>query len=66
MDNIIVATVKEWNIKNYFSLSEKYKDKMKFNLITDPSELTYESLKNINPKYIFFPLIIYWKPARFR
>ena len=55
MDNIIVATVKEWNIRNYFSLVEKYEDKLNFHLITNPDELTYESIKNINPKYVFFP-----------
>ena len=55
MDNIIVATVKEWNIRNYFSLVEKYEGKLNFHLITNPDELNYKFIKDINPKYIFFP-----------
>jgi len=55
MDNIIVATVKEWNIKNYFSLTEKYENKFNFHLITNPDELNSNFIKDINPKYIFFP-----------
>ncbi len=55
MDNVIVATVKGWNIKNYFSLVEKYKSKFNFHLITDPDELNYGSIEDIDPKYIFFP-----------
>jgi len=55
MDNIIIATVKEWNIRNYFSLIEKYEGKLKFHLITNPDELNHEFIKDINPKYIFFP-----------
>ena len=55
MDNIIIATVKEWNIINYFSLVEKYEGKLNFHLITNPDELNYQFIKVINPKYIFFP-----------
>jgi len=55
MDNIIVATVKEWNIKNYFSLREKYEGKFNFYLLTNSDELNYDFIKDINPKYIFFP-----------
>ncbi len=55
MDNIIIATVKEWNIKNYFTLKEKYKDKFNFYLISNTEEFTSEFVKDINPKYIFFP-----------
>jgi methionyl-tRNA formyltransferase len=55
MDNIIVATVKEWNIRNYFSLVEKYEGKFNFHLITNLDELKYEFIKDIDPKYIFFP-----------
>ncbi|WP_151900710.1 methionyl-tRNA formyltransferase [Sulfurimonas hydrogeniphila] len=54
-DTIIIATIKEWNIKQYFLLAEKYKNKFDFMLITTPKELNYEELKKIKPKYIFFP-----------
>ncbi|MDA7818229.1 methionyl-tRNA formyltransferase [Sulfurimonas sp.] len=55
MDNIIVATIKEWNISNYFKLKELYKDRYKFHLITNKDELTAEYVNELNPKYIFFP-----------
>ena len=54
MDNIIVATVKEWRYENYFFLREKYEGKFNFYLITNPDELNYSFIKDINPKYIFF------------
>ncbi|MGB5965964.1 MAG: methionyl-tRNA formyltransferase [Sulfurimonadaceae bacterium] len=55
MINIVIATVKEWNIKNYFPLVEKYKNQFNFHLISNPDELTEESISVMNPKYIFFP-----------
>lgn len=54
-ENIIIATVKEWNIENYFKLKENYKDRFNFHLIVSRDELNYENLKELNPKYIFFP-----------
>lgn len=55
MDNIIIATIKEWNIKNYFSLTKNYAEKFNFHLITASEELTLKAIEEINPKYIFFP-----------
>ncbi len=55
MKNIIIATVKEWNIENYFKLKEKYNNKYDFYLITDKEELNLENITKINPKYIFLP-----------
>lgn len=55
MDNIIIATIKEWNIKNYFSLLNEYEDTYTFHLITHPDELDYQGIKDIDPLYIFFP-----------
>jgi len=55
MQNIIIATIKEWNIENYFKLKNKYKENYNFHLITDKDELTIDNIKEINPKYIFFP-----------
>lgn len=46
----VVATVKPWNIKNFKKLNKK-----NFILIKDYKKLTYTRLKQINPKYIFFP-----------
>jgi len=55
LENIVVATIKEWNISNYFILKDRYKDKYSFHLITNKDELTKENIKKLNPKYIFFP-----------
>jgi len=52
---IVIATIKSWNIKNAKRLQQLYDNKVEFILITDKSQLTYEKLKEINPKYIFFP-----------
>jgi methionyl-tRNA formyltransferase len=52
--NILIATLKEWNIKNYFLLKEKY-PKYNFFLITSKEELNLENVKKISPDYIFFP-----------
>ncbi len=55
MENIIIATIKDWNIKNFYKLENFYKDKYKFYLISGKSDFTYENISKINPKYIFFP-----------
>lgn len=55
MQNIIIATVKEWNISNYFKIKELHNDKFDFHLITDKEELTQEYVNSLKPKYIFFP-----------
>ena len=55
MQNIIIATIKEWNISNYFKLKDIYKDKYNFHLITTKDELTIVDIDKLKPKYIFFP-----------
>ena len=55
MDTIIISTIKEWNIENYFKLKEKFRNQYNFHLISNKDELTLENLQNINPKFIFFP-----------
>jgi len=55
MQNIIIATIKEWNKKNYFKLKTKYQNKYIFHLITSRDELTKEFVDHLQPKYIFFP-----------
>lgn len=55
MENIIVATIKEWNIENYFKIKNCYQEKYNFHLISNKDELTFDKLKKLNPKYIFFP-----------
>lgn len=55
MKNIIIATIKEWNIENYFILKEKFKNKYNFYLITNKDELTIENIIEMDPQYILFP-----------
>lgn len=55
LENIIIATIREWNIENYFSLKVSYEKEFNFYLFTSSEELCYENIKKINPKYIFFP-----------
>lgn len=55
MDNILIVTIKDWNIKNYFELKEKLVNEYIFHIIENKEELTLENIKRINPKYIFFP-----------
>jgi methionyl-tRNA formyltransferase len=55
MQNIIIATVKEWNISNYFKSKNIYTNKYNFHLITTKDELTTININQLKPKYIFFP-----------
>lgn len=50
--NYIVATVKNWHI-NLFN--KNFLNRIGWHLITSPSELTFNNLSKINPRYIFFP-----------
>ena len=55
MQNIIIATIKEWNVSNYFTLKDKYQNRFNFHLVTSKDELTKVYINELNPKYIFFP-----------
>lgn len=55
MDNIVIATVKSWNIEQYQALVRRYEGEYTFHLITHPEELVYQSLKSMGPRYLFFP-----------
>ncbi len=51
---VVVATIREWNIKNFYRLKDKFSD-IEWLLIDDPLELTYQKLVSFSPNYIFFP-----------
>ena len=53
MKKYIVATIKKWNIKQYY-LSKPKKSKNWY-IITDPKKLTFKYVNSIKPRYIFFP-----------
>jgi methionyl-tRNA formyltransferase len=48
----IFCAYREWSLMLYKKLKKRYKNMI---LITKPSELTYNYLKKLNPKYIFLP-----------
>ena len=52
---IVIATVKEWNINNYFELKKELENEYSLYLLTNKDELSFENIEKINPKYIFFP-----------
>jgi len=53
MKKYIVATIKKWNINQYY-LSKPKKSKNWY-IITDPKKLTFKYVNSIKPRYIFFP-----------
>ncbi len=55
MESIIIVTIKEWNIENYFRLKNKYSHKYDFHLISNKDEFKIEYVEKIKPKYIFLP-----------
>ena len=55
-ENIVVATIKKWNITNYNKTKKTFKG-FNWHLIEDKSELNYSYLSTIKPKYVFLP---YW------
>ncbi|HRW35875.1 MAG TPA: methionyl-tRNA formyltransferase, partial [Thermotogota bacterium] len=55
MKTIIIATIKTWNIKNAEKLAHTIKDKTNTKIITSKKELTIDTIKTLNPEYIFFP-----------
>ena len=55
MKNIVIATIKEWNINNYFELKKELENEYSLYLLTNKDELSFKNIEPINPKYIFFP-----------
>ncbi|MBF0595709.1 MAG: methionyl-tRNA formyltransferase [Candidatus Omnitrophica bacterium] len=49
----VVATIKSWNIKIYHEVIKHFPGE--WHLITDPKDLTAQSIKALGPEYIFFP-----------
>ena len=49
----IVATIKDWNIKQYYKTIPTLKGS--WHLVTNPKKLTFKYINSINPRYIFFP-----------
>lgn len=54
MVRYLIVTIKSWNIDNFKKLQAEDTAREWF-LITEKDGLTYERVKEINPRYIFFP-----------
>ncbi len=61
MNNYVVATIKDWNIKQYKQRISDYPGN--WTLITDKSNLTVEILRQLAPKYVFFPHWSWFVPS---
>lgn len=53
--NIVIATIKDWNIDNAKKMKKYYDGIHRIEIIIHKDELRYEVLEQINPDYIFFP-----------
>ena len=53
MNTYVVATIKDWNIRNFHKLAGEIK--ADWHLITNREDLTFAKIMPLNPKYIFFP-----------
>ncbi len=53
VNTYIVATIKDWHIKEFVNYSKKLSGN--WHLITNKNKLTTKNIKQIKPKYIFFP-----------
>lgn len=49
----VVCAIKDWHVKQFEIYSKNLKGT--WTLFTDKSELTFDRLKELNPRYIFFP-----------
>lgn len=52
---IVIATTKSWNKKNALVFKERFGEKYDTFILTEKNELIYETLKTIQPQYVFFP-----------
>lgn len=60
---IIIATIKEWNIRRAVRLQERYRQH-EIRLITQKEEFTYDNMCNFKPDYIFLPHWSYYIPDK--
>lgn len=61
--NIIIATIKSWNIDNAKQFKEKYMREHDIKIITEKEHLSVEVLDSFQPDYVFFPHWSYMIPA---
>lgn len=55
MINIVICTIKSWNIEKAKQFKKKFKGIYKVTIITNKDEVKIENLHRLKPNYIFFP-----------
>lgn len=53
--NIVIVTIKDWNIGNAKKLQREYKGIHHVEIINNKEQLTYKVLEKLKPDYVFFP-----------
>lgn len=53
--NIVICTLKSWNIENAYALKDKYGKTHSITVIQEKAELNMDKLNHIKPDYVFFP-----------
>lgn len=53
--NIVICTLKSWNIENAYALKDKYGKTHSITVIQEKAELNMDKLNLIKPDYVFFP-----------
>ncbi|MDD2972482.1 MAG: formyltransferase family protein [Lachnospiraceae bacterium] len=53
--NIIIATIKSWNVENARQLQQKYAGEHNIMIMESKEELQLDMIEEFNPDYIFFP-----------
>lgn len=53
--NIVICTLKSWNIRMAKKFGAINKDKYNVNIISTKEELNCSNLRKLNPDYVFFP-----------
>lgn len=53
--NIVIATIKEINIRNSYKLKQNCCETDKIIILTKKDDLTFELIESINPDFVFFP-----------
>jgi methionyl-tRNA formyltransferase len=53
--NIVIATIKRWNISNAEFFKKNFQKEYTVHIITRSEALTFDKMQEIKPEYIFFP-----------
>lgn len=54
-ENIVIATIRPWNVENAERFCAENRNRHKVYIVTNKRGLSYEKMRRLNPRYIFFP-----------